>query len=196
MSLSTKQIQELAERVKKDFPFLLTTIRGVKSVIQCLDSMGLLRDGAGEEQEGYGCCCDLEEYEEGTLPDECVLDIGDIEGCIYAKKNKDKTKCKYWVKISEWKKAHPASSDSLPTVEDVQKVYEETKPPTAPASVVPDKPGWWMRRISTGYIPAWIYRANGKLQYRLADCDAKYFQIVEDDGLWGGPCQPPNEGKI
>jgi len=48
----------------------------------------------------YGCHVDLEE---GEMPDECVIDLGDVCGCIYAKEGMRKEQCKYWriVALSE-----------------------------------------------------------------------------------------------
>lgn len=54
-----------------------------------------------QEPEQYGCCCDLEACEP---PNECVIDKGNFNACTYAEEGMDKTTCKYWVKISEWKK--------------------------------------------------------------------------------------------
>ena len=41
----------------------------------------------------YGCHV---EVEEGVQPDDCVIDIGDVEDCIYAKPGMRKEQCKYW----------------------------------------------------------------------------------------------------
>jgi hypothetical protein len=41
----------------------------------------------------YGCHVDLEQ---GEVPDGCVIDIGDYNGCIHATKGMRKEQCKYW----------------------------------------------------------------------------------------------------
>lgn len=44
----------------------------------------------------FGCFCDLEPHME---PDDCVIDRGDFDDCIYAKQGMKKEDCKYWQKI-------------------------------------------------------------------------------------------------
>lgn len=41
----------------------------------------------------YGCHCDLEDHME---PDGCVIDIGNLNDCVYAKRYKSKEQCQYW----------------------------------------------------------------------------------------------------
>jgi hypothetical protein len=41
----------------------------------------------------YGCYCDIEE---GQLPDECVIDKGEIYNCTFAEEDMRKEQCKYW----------------------------------------------------------------------------------------------------
>lgn len=41
----------------------------------------------------YGCHLDLEE---GQDPDECVIDLGRVHDCIYAKEGMRKEQCEYW----------------------------------------------------------------------------------------------------
>ena len=45
------------------------------------------------ESVKYGCHVDLEEDQQ---PDDCVIDIEDFNGCIYAKEGMRKEQCKYW----------------------------------------------------------------------------------------------------
>jgi hypothetical protein len=51
----------------------------------------------------YGCHCDIETMPEGFEPDECVLDRGKVDDCVYAvkllKEGKGKTDCEYWKPI-------------------------------------------------------------------------------------------------
>jgi hypothetical protein len=48
----------------------------------------------------YGCHCDLENMPEGYKPDACVMDYGDLAGCVYARalqrEGKSKAECEYW----------------------------------------------------------------------------------------------------
>lgn len=44
----------------------------------------------------YGCHVDLEE---GMEPDECVLDCGNINDCVYTRSVKIKEQCQYWQPI-------------------------------------------------------------------------------------------------
>lgn len=46
--------------------------------------------------EKYGCHIDLEENME---PDNCVIDSGDFDDCVHARKGMKKEDCKYWKKI-------------------------------------------------------------------------------------------------
>jgi len=41
----------------------------------------------------YGCHVDLD-FDEG--PDDCVIDIGNLDDCQYAKEGMRKEQCKYW----------------------------------------------------------------------------------------------------
>ena len=42
----------------------------------------------------YGCSCDLEPGQPSQ--DDCVLDTGDIDDCIYAKRGMRKEQCENW----------------------------------------------------------------------------------------------------
>lgn len=42
----------------------------------------------------YGCTCELAE---GETPDECVLNNGDIDDCVHAKKGMSPHQCTYYV---------------------------------------------------------------------------------------------------
>jgi len=48
----------------------------------------------------WGCHCDIEAMDEGFAPDECVLDEGLVDNCIYAPPlraaGKTKAACQYW----------------------------------------------------------------------------------------------------
>jgi len=46
----------------------------------------------------YGCHVDLEE---GIEPDECVIDRGDFDDCVYARPGMRKEQCKYWKIVVE-----------------------------------------------------------------------------------------------
>ena len=46
----------------------------------------------------YGCHCELEEDME---PDDCVIDRGDLTGCVHAKEHMRKEQCKYWRLIQQ-----------------------------------------------------------------------------------------------
>ena len=47
--------------------------------------------------EKYGCHCDLDE---GMEPDDCVLDYGEPEDCVYAPRLRgSKDKCESWKPI-------------------------------------------------------------------------------------------------
>jgi len=41
----------------------------------------------------YGCHCDLEE---GVNPDDCVIDLGRKDDCVYARNGIKKEECPYW----------------------------------------------------------------------------------------------------
>ena len=43
-----------------------------------------------------GCHCDIEAMDEGFEPDGCVIDKGDLKGCIYARPGMRKEECEYW----------------------------------------------------------------------------------------------------
>ena len=58
------------------------------------------------DQVKYGCHCDLEP---GQQPDGCMLDGGDYEDCIYAKKGMKKEDCKHWKPIEAVKSEKPAA---------------------------------------------------------------------------------------
>lgn len=47
----------------------------------------------------YGCHCDIENTVSGQ-PDDCVLNNGDIEDCIYAKQGMRPEQCEYWRPVS------------------------------------------------------------------------------------------------
>lgn len=50
--------------------------------------------------EKHGCHCDIENMPDGYQPDDCVMDYGDHDSCVYARQlqreGKDKTACQYW----------------------------------------------------------------------------------------------------
>ena len=41
----------------------------------------------------YGCHVEIGV---GEMPDDCVKDMGDEDGCIYARRHKTREGCKYW----------------------------------------------------------------------------------------------------
>ena len=43
----------------------------------------------------YGCHCDLEAYD-NIEPDDCVIDSGDYDDCIYAHRGMEKEQCEFW----------------------------------------------------------------------------------------------------
>ena len=43
----------------------------------------------------FGCHCDIENTISGQ-PDDCVLNTGDIDDCIYAKRGMRPEQCEYW----------------------------------------------------------------------------------------------------
>jgi hypothetical protein len=54
-----------------------------------------------DKAEKYGCHCDLDD---GQQPDRCVIDDGNLDGCVYARticlRGRSKTDCRYWLKIT------------------------------------------------------------------------------------------------
>lgn len=53
----------------------------------------------------FGCHCDLDNMPEGYKPDDCVMDYGDHDSCVYARQlvreGKPKTACIYWQPIKQ-----------------------------------------------------------------------------------------------
>ena len=47
----------------------------------------------------YGCHCDIENTV-SCQPDDCVLNSGDIEDCVYAKRGMRPEQCEYWRPVS------------------------------------------------------------------------------------------------
>lgn len=47
----------------------------------------------------YGCHCDIENTVSGQ-PVDCVLNSGDIDDCIYAKRGMRPEQCEYWRPVS------------------------------------------------------------------------------------------------
>jgi hypothetical protein len=51
----------------------------------------------------HGCHCDLENMPDGYQPDDCVMDYGDHDSCVYARilngQGKGKEACEYWQPI-------------------------------------------------------------------------------------------------
>ena len=56
----------------------------------------------------FGCHVDLAE---GDEPDGCVLDIGDVDGCVFASQVKCKEACKYWRQITRTSVAEAIKED-------------------------------------------------------------------------------------
>lgn len=56
-------------------------------------------------EERFGCHCDIENMDDDFEPDECVIDEGMPQHCIYAKPlidaGKDKWSCPYWKRIEK-----------------------------------------------------------------------------------------------
>jgi hypothetical protein len=48
----------------------------------------------------YGCHVDLEPYDD-MIPDDCVIDSGDVDDCVYAKRGMVKEQCEYWKIITK-----------------------------------------------------------------------------------------------
>ena len=57
------------------------------------DAISQLFETKGLESLLYGCHCDLDP---GMEPDECVIESGDLNNCIHAKKGMRKEQCEYW----------------------------------------------------------------------------------------------------
>jgi hypothetical protein len=49
----------------------------------------------------FGCHCDLDEGEE---PDECYIDLGRLDDCIYAPRHRTREGCPYWREVVEIEK--------------------------------------------------------------------------------------------
>lgn len=76
------------ELVEDWTPEVVESVRGVyrKAVLSTASALKIK----------FGCYCDLDP---GKKPDACVLDNGDYEDCIYAKKGMKKETCAYWREI-------------------------------------------------------------------------------------------------
>lgn len=72
----------------------------------------------------------------------------------------------------------------------------ETTAPRAPTmSIVPTRPGWWLRGGIGGPRPVLVYDGfDGFDGLRWEDAARTERHRVEDDGLWFGPCVAPAGG--
>lgn len=63
----------------------------------------LRKNGYGVEapsDERYGCHVELFAMPDGYQPDECVLDYGNPNDCVYAGHIKCREECKYWRRVT------------------------------------------------------------------------------------------------
>ena len=98
--IDLKDLPKLPQR-QDSLAAQLTDLRDVANRLGLYDAADALRQTFGETMElaenrvRYGCHCDIENTVSGQ-PDDCVLNSGDIEDCIYAKQGMRPEQCDYW----------------------------------------------------------------------------------------------------
>lgn len=62
----------------------------------------IIRTRGDKEPAKHGCHCEIESTVNG-IQDDCVIDTGDHQDCVYAHLGMRKEQCKYWlpIKITE-----------------------------------------------------------------------------------------------
>lgn len=83
--ISSEEIEKVMDKAAERIEELEARVKELEGNIIATD----------KEYPAYGCHVDLFEIKD-MKPDECVIDLGRPQDCIYAKGRTDKTTCEYW----------------------------------------------------------------------------------------------------